>query len=252
MRIMKVKFSVDIKNPGKRSCYTKITNIKLFDSENFQIWMNKNFENFIKENKDNFTNESIVEIEYTDLDSNDIYKYIANFKNNLYEFYMNNEKLETMSITELFNFIFNGLNTFNESLDEECAENKEECTNNEPLPEPIYSGQCEPIMRLKDAVMNEFDNRYISNDDIYIKMLKDAILYKISNKDFSFIGNLSPLIEYNRALHKKPIGIVIDISSIDFGDANFNIIEPIKEYLNEEGFADAMFNLTRDKLVCVF
>lgn len=254
---MKIRFKVDIKNPGKRSCYTKVTDIESFNSVNFQIWLSKNFENFIKENKDNFTDETEVEIEYTDLDSNNTYKYIVNFKNNLYEFYMNNKKVEIMSLNDLFNCIF-GLNdvikdlNLNDNLkeDEKCV--NESCCSGEPCCDDQMTGQ---KVTLKDMVMDEFNDRYVEEcDDAFIETLKDAILFKISNGDFMFVESLNPLIEYRNQSGKKPIGIIINVSNLNFNDVKFDISRPIKEYLIGEGFSDVLFskNKNHNELACIF
>ena len=254
MKNMKVKFKMDIKNPGRRTCYSKITNIESFDTEKFQVWMAKNFENIMKENYNDFTDESVVKLEYIDMDDNNTYTYIVDFNDDSYKFYINGELNETMTLNDLFVSTFNilGLDIDANANTNTCkTENIEveqdvECNN----PVDTCAGTCEPIDRttLRDIVNTSFNNCKFADDTIEI--LKDYLVFKITEGDFQFVSQINPIVQYNYKIHDGAVAIIIDLDDIKLTDANISTmdIENLREYVQDEGFKDVAFNSDVSKI----
>lgn len=277
MKNMKVKFRMDVKNPNRRSSYTKITDIKSFNNENFQTWLSKNFENVINENLSSFTDDTTVELEYVDLDNKNSYKFVIDFKNDIYEFYMNGEKVESDEFSNIIrdllammdpdpimdpdsvkedsnntknddDLLCKYINTSNAVTDNINDVNKSCDTNNHKHENTINTEQESPSLR--DIVMSSFDELY-NDKDALIEEIKDYILYKVMDNDYMFVSQLNPLTECNM-LTDKPIAIVIDVSPLNLGNVTVDFNDKIREYLHTEGFSDIMFSTAFNNLACIF
>lgn len=251
---MNVKFKMDIKNPGKRTSYTKIANIDSFDAEKFQMWMSKNFENIMKENYNDFTNESVVKLEYIDMDDNTTYTYVVDFNDDSYKFYINGELNETMTLNDLFVSTLNmlGLNVDENPNTNACkTENTEveqnvECNN----PADTCADTCDPVEHttLRDIVNMSFNNCEIADDTVEI--LKDHLVFKITEGDFQFVSQINPIVQYNYKIHEGAVAIIIDLDDIKLTDADISItdLENLREYVQNEGFKDIAFNSDFSKI----
>ena len=271
MKNMKVKFRMDIKNPNKRNSYTRIADIKSFNDENFQTWLSKNFENVINENVSSFTDDTSVELEYVDLDNKNSYKFIIDFKNDIYEFYMNGEKIESDEFSNIIrdllammyadsveedsnntkndnDLLCKYINTSNTVTDNTNDVNKSCDTNNYKHENTINTEQESPSLR--DIVMSSFDELY-NDKDALIEEIKDYILYKVMDNEYMFVSQLNPLTECNTSTD-KPIAIVIDVSPLNLGNITFDFNDKIREYLRAEGFSDIMFSSAFNNLACIF